>query len=350
MYIYRKQFIMILRSSFIGLIYTFALMISIDSTAQNETDNFTEMTSELIQPPYLKAGDTVAIVAPSGILKNREREVQQAVDLLKSWGLHAIVGKHVFSQSDHFAGLDNQRCEDLQKAMDDPKISAIWCARGGYGTVRILDKIDYTKFKEHPKWFVGYSDITALHNQVHNEGFQSLHALMCVSLTKDLTEIKESINTFKAALFGNPTDYTLKGSDHNRVGAVSGPLVGGNLTMLHTMLGSKESIDTSGKILFIEEIGEYKYHIDRMLQSLKRAGYFDNCKGLIVGDMSKMRTNTTLWGTSVEQLILDALSDYDFPIAFNMPAGHEKDNSALVLGRTVELKVSKTSTSVVFKK
>lgn len=341
---------MILRPRFIYLIYTFVLLISMNSAAQNETNNSTEMTSELIQPLYLKAGDTVAIVAPSGILKNREREVLQAVELLKSWGLHAIVGKHVFSKSDHFAGADDERCEDFQKAMDDPKISAIWCARGGYGTVRILDKLDYTKFRENPKWIVGYSDITALHNQVHNEGFQSLHALMCVSLTEDLAEVEASINTFKVALFGNPSDYTLKGSDHNRVGEVSGPLVGGNLTMLHTMLGSKESIDTSGKILFIEEIGEYKYHIDRMLQSLKRAGYFDNCKGLIVGDMSKMRTNTTLWGTSVEQLILDALSDYDFPIAFNMPAGHEKDNNALVLGRSVELKVSKESSSVVFKK
>ena len=341
---------MILRPRFIYLIYTFVLLISMNSAAQNETNNSTEMTSELIQPLYLTAGDTVAIVAPSGILKNREREVQQAVELLKSWGLHAIVGKHVFSKADHFAGADDERCEDFQIAMDDPKISAIWCARGGYGTVRILDKLDYTKFRENPKWIVGYSDITALHNQVHNEGFQSLHALMCVSLTEDLSEVEASINTFKAALFGNPSDYTLKGSEFNRVGEVSGPLVGGNLTMLHTMLGSKESIDTSGKIVFIEEIGEYKYHIDRMLQSLKRAGYFDNCKGLIVGDMSKMRTNTTLWVTSVEQLILDALSDYDFPIAFNMPAGHEKDNSALVLGRTVELKVSKDSSSVVFKK
>jgi len=183
---------------------------------------------------------------------------------------------------------------------------------------------------------------------VHNEGFQSMHALMCVSLTKDLTEISNSINTFKSALFGMPSDYTLEGSEFNKIGEVSGPLVGGNLTMLHTMLGSKESIDTSEKILFIEEIGEYKYHIDRMLQSLKRAGYFDNLKGLVVGDMSKMRKNTTLWGTSVEQLILDALSDYDFPIAFNMPAGHEKDNRALILGRRIELKVAKESTSVVF--
>ena len=339
-----------LRPQYIYLIYAFALVTAMKMYAQTETNNSIEMTSELIRPPYLKAGDTVAIVAPSGILKNREREVQQAVDLLKSWGLHALVGKHVYSKADHFAGTDAERCEDLQNAMDDSNISAIWCARGGYGTVRILDQLNYIKFKEHPKWIIGYSDITALHNQVHNEGFQSLHAIMCVSLTQDLSEIESSVETFKWALLGKPSNYDLAYSPYNRMGEASGQLVGGNLTILHTMLGSKESIDTSGKILFIEEIGEYKYHIDRMLQSMKRAGYFENCKGLLVGDMSKMRKNTTLWGTSVEQLIIDALSEYDFPIAFGMPAGHEKDNRALVLGRAVNLNVQKDKTLISFKK
>ncbi|MFD2724896.1 S66 peptidase family protein [Hyunsoonleella rubra] len=308
----------------------------------------TPETHILKRPPYLKAGDTVAIVAPSGILKHREREVEQAKALLKRWGLHSVVGTHVFNQANHFAGKDDERCEDLQKALDDPKISAIWCARGGYGTVRILDKLDFSGFKKHPKWVIGYSDITALHNAIHNAGVESLHALMCVSLTKDESEIEASISTFQNALFGKPLSYTLEGSTYNRTGQASGPLVGGNLTMLHTMLGSETSIDVSGKILFIEEIGEYKYHIDRMLQSLKRAGYFDNCKGVIVGDMTKLRKNTTLWGTSVEQLVLDALSDYDFPIAFNMPAGHEKDNRALILGRTIQLEVEKTKSTINF--
>jgi muramoyltetrapeptide carboxypeptidase len=305
-------------------------------------------TQILIRPPYLKAGDTVAIVAPSGILKNKTGEVQQAKDLLKSWGLNVVVGKHVFSQDNHFAGTDAERCEDFQKAMDDPTISAIWCARGGYGTVRILDKLEFTKLKKNPKWLIGYSDITALHNQFHNEGFETIHAIMCTSLTEDPNDISESISTFKEAIFGEQLNYTLKGSNDNRIGEVTAPLVGGNLTMLHTMLGSKTSIDTSGKILFIEEIGEYKYHIDRMLQSLKRAGYFDNCAGVLVGDMSKMRKNTTLWGTSIEQLILDALADYNFPIAFNMPAGHEKDNRAMILGRMVKMTVGKDKTTVVF--
>ncbi|WP_407704291.1 S66 peptidase family protein [Winogradskyella bathintestinalis] len=330
------------------VIFAIIIVVNLDMQAQKIIDNSTKMTSKLIQPPYLKAGDTVAIVAPSGILKHREREIQQAVDLLKSWGLHSVVGKYVFKKADHFAGTDAERCEDLQNALDNPSVSAIWCARGGYGTVRILDDLDYTRFRKNPKWIIGYSDITALHNQVHNEGFQSLHALMAVSLTKDLDDIKETVATFKSAIFGTPNNYTLKGSKYNRVGEASGELVGGNLTILHTMLGSKESIDTSGKILFIEEIGEYKYHIDRMLQSMKRAGYFDNLSGLVVGDMSRMRKNTTLWGTSIEELIIDALQEYNFPIVFNMPAGHEKDNRALILGRVVDLKVKKDQSTLDF--
>lgn len=314
--------------------------------SQNSTTENPNIT--LKRPPYLKAGDTVAIVAPSGILKNKIAEVEQAQDLLKSWGLNVTVGRYVFNQANHFAGTDEERCEDLQKAMDDPKISAIWCARGGYGTVRILDKLDFTRFRSQPKWVIGYSDITALHNAIHNEGVESLHAIMCVSLPKDVSTIEKSIATFKNTIFGEPLTYKLDGSSYNKAGIGEGQLVGGNLTMLHTMLGSQTSIDTSGKILFFEEIGEYKYHIDRMLQSLKRAGYFDNCKGVIVGDMTKLRKNTTLWGTSIEQLVLDALSEYNFPIAFNMPAGHEKDNRALILGRTVSLTVKKEQSTIIF--
>lgn len=305
-------------------------------------------TKTLTRPPYLKSGDTVAIVAPSGILKNRYKEIERAKTLLKSWGLNVLVGKYVFEQANHFAGTDNQRCEDMQNALDNPSISAIWAARGGYGTVRILDKLDYTALKKHPKWIVGYSDITALHNQMNVLGYESIHAMMCTSLTGNEKDIQNSIETLKKALFGEKLNYTLKGSKFNREGSVSAPIVGGNLTLLHTMLGSDTSIDTSGKILFIEEIGEYKYHIDRMLQSLKRAGYFDNCVGLVVGDMTKLKKNTTPWGSSIEQLILDALAEYDFPIAFNMPAGHEDDNRAIVLGRTVELVVNKDKSTLTF--
>ncbi|GAL88885.1 muramoyltetrapeptide carboxypeptidase [Jejuia pallidilutea] len=302
----------------------------------------------LKQPPFLKQGDTVAIVAPAGILKNREGEINKAKALLKSWGLHVVMGKYVYNKGAHFAGTDDERCEDFQNALDNKTISAIWSARGGYGSVRILDKLNWTKFKENPKWIIGYSDITAIHCEVQNLGFQSLHAMMCTSLQDNAETIAATISSFKDAIFGEQLSYTLKGSKYNQPGTVSAPLVGGNLTILHTMLGSKTSIDTSGKIVFIEEIGEYKYHIDRMLQSLKRAGYFDGCKGLIIGDMTKIKKNTTPWGTSIEQLILDALSEYNFPIAFNMKAGHEKDNRALILGKTTVLEVSKEQSLIKF--
>ncbi len=324
------------------------VLLSLKNTILAQNTHYTNQTMTLQQPPYLKTGDTVAIVAPSGILKNKTQEIDKAKNLLTSWGLHVVVGKHIFNQANHFAGTDDERCDDFQKALDNPTIKAIWCARGGYGTVRILDKLNFSKFKENPKWIIGYSDITALHNHIHNHEVESLHAMMCTSLKDDFDTIDETIKTCKDALFGNPLNYTLKGSKYNKEGRASGQLVGGNLTMLQTMLGSESSIDVSGKILFIEEIGEYKYHIDRMLQSLKRAGYFNNCKGVIIGDMTKLRKNTTLWGTSIEKLILDALSDYHFPVAFNMPAGHEKDNRALILGRTIALKVEKDQTTIDF--
>ena len=306
---------------------------------------------ELIHPPYLKTGDTVAIVSPSSVLKNRDKDaVDKAVQLLKSWGLNTVLGKHIYKQYGHFAGSDEERSSDFQKAMDDPKIKAIWCTRGGYGSVRILDKLDYTKFKQNPKWIIGYSDITGIHNQIHIQGIESIHALMCSSLSGDPKKTREAIKSFKYAIFGDQLKYTVGGSKYNKKGITQGQLVGGNLTLLHTMLGSKTSIDISGKILFIEEIGEYAYRIDRMLQSLKRAGYFNNCKGVIVGGIIKVKKNTIPFGRSVQQIILDIVKDYDFPLLFNFPSGHLEDNRALILGRTITLNVGKESSSVVFSK
>jgi len=263
--------------------------------------------------------------------------------------LHVVVGKHVFAQDHHFAGTDNERCEDFQEALDNPNIKAIWCARGGYGAVRLLDRLDYTKFKQSPKWVIGYSDITAIHNQLQSLGYQSIHGMMCTSLQDDVSTIKETISTFKAALFGAPLNYTLQGAKYNKTGEASGPVVGGNLTILHSMLGSNTSLDTSGKILFIEEVGEYKYHLDRMLQSLKRAGFFNKCKGVIIGDFTRTKKNPTSWGVSTQQLILDVLSDYNFPVAFNMHAGHAKDNRTLVLGSPIVLTVNKNQSKITFK-
>ena len=316
-----------------------------------EANNVTvQMKRLMIQPDFLRKGDSVAIVAPSGVLLGKSREIDQAVDLLKSWGLHPVVGPHVFNQNGHFAGTDDERAADLQKALDNPNIKAIWCARGGYGTVRVIDRLDYSKFKVNPKWLIGYSDITALHNELHNEGYQTIHALMCTSLTEDLSEIKENIESLENAIFGKDLKYTFSGSLNNRIGKVTAPVIGGNLTMLHTMLGSKTSINTNGKILVFEEIGEYAYHIDRMLQSLKRAGYFNDLKGIIVGDISRVRQNTTEFGRSIEEIILDAVADYDFPVAFDAPVGHEEENRALILGATIDLNVGKEESSISFKK
>jgi len=323
------------------------LLISFMSlSAQIEKDSILKPMS-LIQPDYLKKGDSIAIVAPAGILKNKKEIIEYAKELMESWGLHVVMGKHVFNQEDHFAGTDQERAEDFQKAMDNPNIKAIWSARGGYGSVRILDKLDYTKFKENPKWIIGYSDVTAFHNHIHNLGIQTIHGMMGTSMMFEPEETIQSVETLRKALFGEELDYTVEASNDNREGSATGQLVGGNLSILLTMLGSESSISTDGKILFIEEIGEYKYHIDRILQSLKRAGYFDKLKGLVVGDMSNIKKNTTKWGSSIEQLILDAVSEYDFPVLFNFPAGHESDNRALIFGRDIEINVEKDKESTV---
>lgn len=322
------------------IVFFILLMSSLSAFSQSKP-------MKLIQPDYLKVGDTIAIVAPAGILSNRQFVIDKAKKLAESWGLVVIYGENMFNDDNHFAGTDEERISDFQKAIDNPKIKAIWAARGGYGSVRILDDLDFTKFKKCPKWIIGYSDITAIHNHVHNLGFESLHAIMGTSLEDNIADIAESVSTFKDALFGEKLNYEINSSSYNKVGEAKGQIIGGNLTLLLTMLGSKTQLSTDGKILFFEEIGEYKYHIDRMLQSLKRAGYFDNLKGIVVGNMSNIRKNTTVWGTSIEQLILNIVPK-DIPVLFDFPAGHEKDNRALILGREITLKVGKEKSEVIF--
>jgi len=317
----------------------FFILIITSVYAQNET-------MKLTTPPYLQKGDTIAIVAPAGILKNRKHTIDKAKRLAESWGLKVVYGKYLFNQNDHFAGTDEERCQDFQDALDNPNIKAIWSARGGYGSVRILDKLDFTEFKKHPKWVVGYSDITAFHNHVNNLGVETLHAMMGTSLEEKPEEIVQTIATFKKALFGEKLRYEIPASNKNRVGEVSGELVGGNIAILASMLGSDSQVSTDGKILFIEEIGEYKYSIERMLQSLKRAGYFTKVKAIVVGDMTKIKRNTTPWGSSIEQLILEVIPK-DIPILFNFPAGHEPDNRALIMGREVKLSISKSKECLV---
>ncbi|PKH52967.1 LD-carboxypeptidase [Tenacibaculum sp. Bg11-29] len=302
---------------------------------------------KLITPPSLQKGDTIAIVAPAGILKNRKYVIDNAKKLAESWGLKVIYGKHMFNQAHHFAGTDDERCQDFQDALDNPNIKAIWSARGGYGSVRILDKLDFSKFKQNPKWIIGYSDITAFHNHIHTIGVETIHGIMGASMQDKPEVIEKSVISLRKALFGERLRYETSFSKYNRQGEFKGELVGGNIAILTSMLGSNSQISTDNKILFIEEIGEYKYSIDRMLQSLKRAGYFTKVKGIIVGDMTKIKKNSTPWGSSIEQLILEVIPK-NVPIVFNFPAGHEPDNRALIMGRTVNVSVLEKKAIIKF--
>ncbi|MBA4739246.1 MAG: LD-carboxypeptidase [Flavobacteriaceae bacterium] len=325
-----------------GIIFLILFLNNLNLFSQTITNN------KLIKPEYLKKGDTVAIVAPSGVLKNYNAYILKAKELLKSWELEVVIGENVFNDNGHFAGTDNQRSADFQLALDDKAIKAIWCARGGYGAMRVIDNLNFEKYKENPKWIIGYSDITAIHNDLHNNKSESIHGIMCKSLEKIDVDNNESISLLKKTLFGEKLSYTIEGNNYNIEGNSNGQLIGGNLTLLHCLLGSESSIDTDGKILFIEDLGEYLYHIDRMLISLKRAGYFDNCKGLIVGDFTDMRKNTTPFGRNLKELILDIVREYDFPVSFGFPAGHGEKNYPMILGREINLEVSKQQSTINF--
>jgi len=321
------------------LIISFLFLSCFFSTAQQ---------SQLIQPDYLKPGDTVAIVAPAGIVRDSV-PINNAILWLKSWGLHVKLGEHLYNNEHHFSGTDEERTSDLQEALDNENIKAIWCARGGYGTGRIIDDLNFEKFLQNPKWIIGFSDITVLHSHLHTLGVETLHAVMCTSQKNQNEEKLESIKSFKLALFGNDISYEIPSSKYNKIGNTSGQIVGGNLTLLQNMVGTVSSINTTRKILFIEEVGEYLYHIDRMLWGLKRNGYFDNCNGIIIGGMTKIKDNSTPFGKTVEEIVLDVTKEFNFPIIFDFPAGHDDLNLALYMGRELKMKVGKKKSELKFK-
>ncbi|MEM8847749.1 MAG: LD-carboxypeptidase [Bacteroidota bacterium] len=326
------------------IIFCLVLLMSICGFGQDDAQTY-------IQPPYLKSGDTVAIVAPAGILKNREKSISKAMEILSSWGLHPVLGKHLYAKNNHFAGTDSQRAEDFQSAMDNPNIKGIWCARGGYGSMRILDKLDFTQFQKEPKWIVGFSDITAFHGKLDQLGIQGIHGMMAagLELSEELSEeTQENINSLKKALFGESLKYELDSSPYNKKGLAKGVLLGGNLSLLQASLQSDANLNTEGKILFIEEIGEYRYSIDRMLYSLKRAGYFDGLAALIIGEISQVKTNTTPFGMTNEELILDVVKECDFPVLFHFPAGHGDENRTMIFGKKVTLDIGDTKSVVTF--
>ncbi|GAA4275233.1 LD-carboxypeptidase [Aquimarina gracilis] len=296
----------------------------------------------MFTPDFVKKGDKIAIVSTAR--KIDFKEVKEAIDLLETWGLQPVLGSTIGSQDHQFAGSDQLRRADFQKMLDDNDIKAIWCARGGYGTVRIIDDIDFSGFRQKPKWIIGYSDITVLHSHIHNFEINTIHAPMPVDVHKGT---KASIDSLKEVIFGNREGYTISSSKKNVLGQAQGQLIGGNLSMLYSLCGSKSALDTKGKILCIEDLDEYLYHIDRMLQNLRRNGYFDHLSGLIVGGMTKMHDNNVPFGKKAKKIILDIVKDYDFPVAFNFPMGHIEDNRAFIFGAEVSLKVDEEG--VVFK-
>ncbi len=289
-------------------------------------------------PTYLNPGDKIAIVAPAR--KISMEELQPAVDVLTSWGYEVVFGDNLFNEFNQYSGSDEERALDFQNALDADDIKAIICARGGYGTLRIIDKLDFTKFINNPKWIIGYSDVTVLHSHINkNYSIETLHATMPVNFPKD-GSINQSLASLQIALQGESLSYCIENHALNRNGITSGKLCGGNLSILYALTASVSDIDTKDKILFIEDLDEYLYHIDRMMLNLKRSGKLANLAGLIVGGMSEMRDNTIPFGMTAEEIIIEAVAEYDYPVCFNFPAGHISDNNALIMGRNVYLNVA----------
>ncbi len=290
-----------------------------------------------ISPPYLQKGDRIAIVSPAR--KIRPQEVENAVKAFESWGLEVIQGEHLFSSDRQFAGSDEQRTADFQHMLDDPSIKAIMASRGGYGTVRIVDKLNFDKFVENPKWIIGYSDITVLHSHINRHfGIETMHAVMPVNF-KGHCERNPSVTSLKKALYGKDLLYKFPAGDYCRKGDCEAQLVGGNLSILYSLTNTSSDISTIGKILFLEDIDEYLYHIDRMMMNLKRSGKLENLAGLVVGGMTGMRDNEVPYDRTANEIIAEAVEDYDYPVCYNFPAGHLDDNRALILGRNVKMRV-----------
>lgn len=306
---------------------------------QNESKSM-----KFIKPTYLKKGDAIMIVAPAGFV-NDSTEIDPGIELAKSWGLEVIVGKNAFKKHNHFAGTDDERQSDLQLALDNKNIKAIWCSRGGYGTIRIIDQIDFTAFKKNPKWVVGFSDITTLHSTIHNLGIASIHATMPGGMIRASYEAKQ---TLYKALFGFSYGFEIQTNALNKKGNAKGILIGGNLSILNSMIGSVSEVNLYDKILFIEDVGENLYRVDRMMYTLKRTGALNNLKGIIVGDFDYDIEKDTLFGGTHREIILNAVKEYDYPVLFDFPAGHIRDNRALIFGKEITIEVNETTSKISY--
>lgn len=291
-----------------------------------------------IIPPYLKPGDTIGIVCPAGFMPFEK--AQTCIETLTAWGFKVVVGKTLGNQFNYFSGMDKERLKDLQSMMDNKNIDAILCGRGGYGTGRIIDQLDFSKFIKCPKWIIGFSDITVLHCHLYsNFKIASLHAPMAAAFN-DGQFNNQYIQSLHDALIGKKNNYQTEGNLLDQYGIEKGILVGGNLSLFVNVIGTSSDIKTKNKILFIEEIGEYIYSVDRMMYQLKRSGKLENLKGLIIGRFSEMKDTTIPFGQTVEEAIKELVKDYDYPICFRFPVSHDKENYALKVGGKYKLKVA----------
>ena len=295
-------------------------------------------------PPLLKQGDTIAIVCTAR--KIDIKELQSALDLFDNWGLKVLLGKSIFLKENQFAGSDAARADDLQAMLDNKEIKAIVVARGGYGTVRIIDTLNFKKFKKHPKWIVGFSDITVLHSHIHKHfGIETLHAPMPLGFNKNTPTCLQNLQD---ALFGKKLQYQFQTIKPNKPGKAKGKLVGGNLSVLYSLSGSVSDTNTDGKILFIEDLDEYLYHIDRMMMQLKRSGKLEKLKALLVGGFTEMKDNAVPFGKTAYEIIAEHVSEYDYPVAFNIYAGHIFDNNPLIFGRKIKVNISEYNCEILF--
>jgi muramoyltetrapeptide carboxypeptidase len=297
------------------------------------------------QPPFLKSGDKVAIISPSFVID--EDKINGAIAFLESWELKVRTGRNLFNRNGPFAGTDKERLADLQEMIDDDTIKALFCSRGGYGISRIIDKADFSALKRNPKWIVGFSDVTVLHLWLNEVcGIMSIHGEMPVNYTNP-EKSNETFETLRDALFGEFKPCLWSGSSI-RPKNITGELTGGNLSLIYSLMGTKAEPLTRGKILFIEEIGEYYYHLDRMLTTLKLAGKMEDLAALVVGGMNEMADSRIPWGKSAEETIAGIVSDYDYPVYFNFPAGHISDNRALIMGKHSEIRSSGSEFGLVY--
>lgn len=292
-------------------------------------------------PPYLSPGDTIGITCPAGYMA--AEKAQTCIDTLRQWGYAVKVGKTLGSDSaTYFSGTDAERLQDFQSMLDDDTIKAILCGRGGYGMGRIIDRIDFKAFKKHPKWIIGFSDITVLHAHLYtNYKIASLHAPMAAAFNEEGFN-NEYVQSLKKALEGKTARYQCDVHAFNHKGEAIGELVGGNLSLVAHLVGTPSDIKTKGRILFLEDIGEYLYNVDRMLYQLKRAGKLDKLAGLIIGGFTDNKDTERPFGKTVYEIIHDVVKEYDYPVCFNFPVSHAKENYALKVGVGYKLKVGKT--------